>query len=261
MRLVYRGATGALSNCVKFYGITILRDGPVQGLFLVFELASEGPIDEYLEAHAEDLSWDDVVTLFYDIASGLGELHARWIIHGFMSLPLIVLTFRDMHQGNVLINKRYHGSSLLDGEENHAVLIDFGRGKWTEGNGNEPSSEDPAWSNGQAQDMFDYGSLIGDLALQWITHTKRTTLPPVVLEVILKCTCQEPGSIEEVLDIWEQWFVSKTAGAPRADYIESSEAWGALKRSEESSYSTTRSKPSAVKRLHWDGNVSAESLD
>ena len=89
MKIVYKGVTGDPLHCVKFYGITVLQSGQVQGLFLVFELASGGSIDEYLYTRAMELEWNDVLTLFYDIATGLEELHHRGITHGFF---LIIIT-------------------------------------------------------------------------------------------------------------------------------------------------------------------------
>ena len=82
MRLVYHAATSAELNCVRFYGITVLKHGPAQGLFLVFDLASRGSIDEYLHVQGENLRWDDVLKLFHDIATGLESLHERGISHG-----------------------------------------------------------------------------------------------------------------------------------------------------------------------------------
>jgi serine/threonine protein kinase len=85
MRFVYRGVTGAPLFCVKFYGVTVLKQGPAQGLFLAFELAREGSIDEYLDKHAKLLQWEHIREIFSGIATGLSELHARGIAHG--SIP------------------------------------------------------------------------------------------------------------------------------------------------------------------------------
>lgn len=83
MKLVYRGTTGGALHCVEFYGLTALKSGPVQGLFLVFQLASGGSIDSYLGRNAAKLDWNDVLELFSGIASGLDALHERGISHGF----------------------------------------------------------------------------------------------------------------------------------------------------------------------------------
>ena len=82
MKIVYKGVTGDPLRCVKFHGITVLQSEKAKGLFLVFELAAGGSIDEYLYTRAKQLEWNDVLTLFYDIASGLEELHGRGIAHG-----------------------------------------------------------------------------------------------------------------------------------------------------------------------------------
>ena len=82
MKLVYRSVSGADMHCIDFHGITILRQGPVQGLFLVFDVAGGGSIDEYLAGRPEMLVWDDVFDLFFDIATGLEGLHKRGVAHG-----------------------------------------------------------------------------------------------------------------------------------------------------------------------------------
>lgn len=82
MKIVYRGVTGVPLHCVRFYGVTTLAIGSAEELFLVFDLATGGSIDEYLDRFGVDLGWNDVLQLFYDIASGLHELHSRGIAHG-----------------------------------------------------------------------------------------------------------------------------------------------------------------------------------
>jgi len=66
---------------MEFYGITAFHE-PLQGLFLVFGLASGGTVREYLEQDGTNLQWDDVIDLFSGIATGLAELHQRGIAHG-----------------------------------------------------------------------------------------------------------------------------------------------------------------------------------
>lgn len=91
MKLVYRAATGSPLHCVEFHGITVLHE-PLQGLFLVFGLASGGTVREYLEKVGNTLHWDDLFELFTGIATGLAELHQRGIAHG--------LAFIDISEAN-----------------------------------------------------------------------------------------------------------------------------------------------------------------
>jgi serine/threonine protein kinase len=88
MKLVYRGVTGDEQYCAEFYGMTSLNRGPERGLFLVFELASEGSIDEYLRCNGPNLTWGEVCELFNDVASGMRNLHSKGIAHG--SAPIQV---------------------------------------------------------------------------------------------------------------------------------------------------------------------------
>jgi serine/threonine protein kinase len=84
MKLAYYGTTGEEGLCcVAFYGLTLLRSGPAQGLFLVFELASGGTIDSYIEQNAASLDWNGILEFCSGIASGLDALHGRGISHGF----------------------------------------------------------------------------------------------------------------------------------------------------------------------------------
>jgi len=82
MKNAYLGISGNALNCVKFYGVAVLREGHTQNLFLVFERAIKGTIEEYLEEYANNIDWNDVLSLFSDIASGLDSLHHRGIAHG-----------------------------------------------------------------------------------------------------------------------------------------------------------------------------------
>ena len=82
MKNAYLGISGEAIHCVKFYGVAVLKEGDTRNLFLVFERASKGTIDDYIDKYADDLNWNDVLSLFSDIASGLTTLHHRGIAHG-----------------------------------------------------------------------------------------------------------------------------------------------------------------------------------
>lgn len=87
MEVVYRALSAIPDLCIKFHGITTLNLGMpmMDGLFLVFELASGGSIDNYLE-QPEVGDWNEVIGLFADISYGLWDgLHMKGIAHGFAS--------------------------------------------------------------------------------------------------------------------------------------------------------------------------------
>jgi hypothetical protein len=83
MKTAYLGVTGNALHCVQFYGVTVLKQpGDAQSLFLVFEHASKGSIDDYLDEYADVLDWNSVLELFSGVATGLESLHHRGIAHG-----------------------------------------------------------------------------------------------------------------------------------------------------------------------------------
>lgn len=82
MKNAYLGVSGDALHCVKFYGVTVLKEREARSLFLVFEHATKGSIDDYLDEYADTLDWNDVLDLFSGVATALSSLHHRGMAHG-----------------------------------------------------------------------------------------------------------------------------------------------------------------------------------
>lgn len=82
MKNAYLGISGDALHCVKFFGVTVLKEAETQSLFLVFERAGKGSIDDYLDEYADTLDWNNVLDLFSGVATALSSLHLRGMAHG-----------------------------------------------------------------------------------------------------------------------------------------------------------------------------------
>src|SRR3954447_1560100 len=69
---------------------------------MVFQLADNGNLEEYLRNNASSLTWPTRARLATEITEGLAHIHAHGILH------------KDLHSGNILI----HGG--------RALIADFG---------------------------------------------------------------------------------------------------------------------------------------
>lgn len=157
---------------------------------------------------------------------------------------------------------KYHKASFLEPEEAAAVLIDFGRGQTTERSSGDPeeSATPELVGDAKAQDVYDYGALLGDLTRFWMKKTGRTTVPPVLVNIIAKCTGEENRiRMRQVVDMWEIWAVEKVAELELPEFVQAAEAWQVL-RLHQSQYSTTRSVPSSPKPRRIYSDFSSESL-
>lgn len=85
MEMAFRALSGNPSNCIELYGITKLsRGGEKEGVFLIFELASNGRLEQYIKNGMKNFSWEQVLELVVGIAEGLdGGLHQKGIAHGY----------------------------------------------------------------------------------------------------------------------------------------------------------------------------------
>jgi len=258
MKNAYLGVSGEALHCVKFYGVTNLKVGlEDDNLFLVFEEASKGSIDDFFDKYAGTLDWNDVLGLYADVATGLEELHHRGITHAYITIVSLSLTCSDLHEGNVLITTKYHKASFTESEETAAVLIDFGRGQITERSRVDPEAlvSDAVMDDAKARDIFDYGALMRDLTFFWMEKTGRTSVPQFLLDLIQKCTGEE-GLIEmrKVVDRWELWAFEKVAGVPFSELVPIADARERLRRTPQSKFTTTRSLPSFSKVRRIFGN-------
>jgi serine/threonine protein kinase len=74
-------------GCIKFYGITTLRNigGLVDPtLCLVFERATAGTLRDYIEVKGQSLGWYDFISLFATISEALERLHKKHIVHRYI---------------------------------------------------------------------------------------------------------------------------------------------------------------------------------
>lgn len=174
-----------------------------------------------------------------------------------------LLKSRDLHEGNVLVTTRYHKASLLGSEETAAVLIDFGRGQVTERSSGDPEETAPSepMDDAKAQDVYDYGALLMLLTRYWMEKTARTTIPPLLVNILTKCTRDEGRvSMRQVVDMWELWEMEKVSGMELPQFVDAAEVWQTFKRLPLSQYSTTRSMPSVSKLRRIYADFSSESL-
>jgi len=174
-----------------------------------------------------------------------------------------LLKSRDLHEGNVLVTTSFHIASLLEPEETSAVLIDFGRGQVTgkaSGDPEETGSPEPM-DDVKAQDIYDYGALLMDLTRYWVEKTGRTTVPPVLVNIITKCTREDGRArMRVVTDMWELWAVEKVVGKELPGFLNFTEAWRELRRLPQTHYSMTRSVPSSSKLRRLYRDFSVESI-
>jgi len=96
MEVTYLALSGDPSFCVQLYGITVLPDKRSgRELYLVFELATHGPVWNYLRAaiyEQPQFSWLELLELFGDVAFGLWKgLHEKGIAHGWFRLLVCLI--------------------------------------------------------------------------------------------------------------------------------------------------------------------------
>ena len=143
------------------------------------------------------------------------------------------------------------------------MLIDFGRGQSIERASGDP--EDTAtpepMDDAKAQDIYDYGALLLDLTHYWVEKTGRTSVPPVLVNIIEKCTREEgQARMRQVVDMWELWAVEKVVEKELPQFLDFKDAWRELKRLPESHYSKTKSVPSSSKLRHLYREFSFENM-
>src|SRR5947207_6857056 len=123
-------------------------------------------------------------------------------------------------------------TAMLVGRDSHsAVLIDFGRGQRTSDGGDEHDNQ--ALRRAKAQDLFDYGYLIKDLAQQWMASASQVTVPPILLDVLSKSSHQDTV-MRDIVDIWQTWFIMKEAveivGALEREFVQGDSAWKSIEK-------------------------------
>jgi serine/threonine protein kinase len=229
----FRALIGNKDNCIELFGITELKLGDQkEGLFLVFELATERSLIQSTHILRE-YSWDELINLFVGIAEGVQSLHARGIAHGYPKSKDSMLIGRDLHEGNVLLKKRFFGGDVRRPETIDAALIDFGRAR----------ADSVGTTTGDliAQDVYNYGALLRDQALDWMVNTGQEEIPITLVEAIKKCLCEEGYSMRELIRILEV-FGTQQPGEEMVPMTTALQAW----QEHESRYASTRSRPSAT---------------
>ena len=156
----------------------------------------------------------------------------------------------------MLIKSVSYKAMLVGRQSYAAVLIDFGRGFGTLQRNEEQDQE--TLRQAKAQDVFDYGYLIKDLAKQWMARASRITVPPVLIDIVSMCNNRETG-MGDIIDLWQKWFVVKEAvqiaGARESEFLQGDIAWESLE-TKDLTMSFTRSRPSVSKLQGRLGNLS-----
>jgi len=203
MRLVYLALSGTPRGCIEFYGISVLsvEKSTEQELYLVFELASDGPIWKYIQREGSHFGWEDMTNIFSLIASGLWDgLHKMQMAHGYFLrlLDAIYIDVSDLHENNVLVTKRLYADVAIP-EAKIPVLIDFGRGKvkrvFVNQDGDSHISDEQRRTRDDfsfsphtiSEDIQAYGGLIWELTSRWMQMTNRRTIPRPLVELMSDC--------------------------------------------------------------------------
>ncbi|RIA83790.1 kinase-like domain-containing protein [Glomus cerebriforme] len=108
----------SLDHIICYHGIT--QDPVEEEYMLIMEYANGGTLHNYLQKKFANITWHDKLTILFEIASGLSNIHRRNFIH------------RDFHSGNILLSEKswkigdlglsQHANNTLSNNEIYGVI-------------------------------------------------------------------------------------------------------------------------------------------
>src|SRR6185437_4005042 len=99
--MLYKMFRSEVSNLVPCYGISRDREG---NYILVMEYMPEGNLKEYLKKNYRNLKFERKLNYLKQISQGLKDIHRKHLVH------------RDLHSGNIVVDKEYsrHICRIID---------------------------------------------------------------------------------------------------------------------------------------------------